>query len=226
MKKEKIKGFVCGMVAGITAISVIPVMAQQVEKNILASYRNIKIYADGKLVNTNEDNEAFIHNGTTYLPVRAIGETFNKAVEWEGATSSVYIGTRPATVATPSVMLNDLEYFTRTLSVDDNLSSYGRDNIGNTHSTVQYYGGGNIEYLLNGRYRRISGTVGLADRDKDTSYTKVLKIYGDNKLLYTSPEIKGGVVPDSFNIDITGVINLRIEVDGAWVCLYDAALYA
>lgn len=84
MKKEKIKGFICGVIAGITAVSVIPVMAQQVEKKILASYRNIKIYADGKLVNTNEDNEAFIYNGTTYLPVRAIGETFNKAVEWEG----------------------------------------------------------------------------------------------------------------------------------------------
>lgn len=109
-------------------------------------------------------------------------------------------------------MLNDLEYFTKTLNVNDDLSWCGRDNIGNTHSTVLCcYPSENVEYLLNGRYRRISGTVGLSDRDKDTGHTKVLKIYGDNKLLYTSPEIKGGVVPDSFNIDITGVINLRMK---------------
>ena len=36
--------------------------------------------------------EPFIYNGTTFLPVRAISEALGKEVEWDGPTSSVYIG--------------------------------------------------------------------------------------------------------------------------------------
>ena len=39
--------------------------------------------------------EPFIYEGTTYLPVRAVGEALGKAVTWDGATKTVYIGNVP-----------------------------------------------------------------------------------------------------------------------------------
>jgi hypothetical protein len=60
--------------------------------------------------------EAFMYNGTTYLPVRAISSAFDKSIVWDGETSGVYIGkhngdtpaTQPADTAT---QLMDLDYF-------------------------------------------------------------------------------------------------------------------
>jgi len=50
--------------------------------------------------------ESFIHEGTTYLPLRAISEAFGKTVEWDGETSTVYIsdeaGSPAATGTSPT----------------------------------------------------------------------------------------------------------------------------
>ena len=42
--------------------------------------------------------EPFIYNGTTYLPVRAVGEALGKQVGWDGKTKTVYIGEVPGQV--------------------------------------------------------------------------------------------------------------------------------
>ena len=69
-------------------------------KTINASYNDVKIYIDQKLVTPKDINgnvvEPFIYNGTTYIPIRAVGEAFGKPVSWDGHSSSVYIGTQPA----------------------------------------------------------------------------------------------------------------------------------
>lgn len=52
----------------------------------------------------------------------------------------------------------------------------------------------------------------------------------DNKLLYFSPIMLGEVKPVKFNIDISNVLNLRIEIDGSayagGICIYDADFYS
>ncbi len=225
MRKDLLKGLSYFM-SGVFVATGVSVSAQQIEKSINVQYRNIKIYADGNLVNTSNDNEAFIYNGTTYLPVRAVGEAFNKAVDWDGSTSSVYVGTKPFVSTKPTVLLEDLDYFTRTLSFGD-LKEGGKDNTGIVHSSGIKCGRGEIEYLLNGRYSRFAGTVGLDFSDRNTSSESTVKIYGDNKLIYTSPILTGGVQPSDFNVDVTGVLNLKIEVIGGYydVNIYDAGLY-
>lgn len=45
--------------------------------------------ANGKVVNP------FAADGTTYLPLRAIGEALDMDVEWDGSTYTVYVGDRP-----------------------------------------------------------------------------------------------------------------------------------
>lgn len=235
MKKINFKGVLCGFMAGVTTMCTFTVAAQQIQKKIDVSYRNIKIYADGKLVNTNGDNEAFIYNGTTYLPVRAVGEAFNKAVDWDGKTASVYLGTRPTNSSQPTVLLEDLDYFTSDISFDDYLWDSGKDNIGNIHNsgiTTRSPGGdgGSIEYLINGKYKRFAGVIGIPFSGRDEKWEGTIKIYGDNKLLYTSPIMTAGVQPISFNIDTQGILNLKIEREDTYVghniCIYDAGFYA
>ncbi len=69
------------------------------KKQLEVSYRNIKLVVDGVPVIPKNANgtvvEPFIANGTTYLPVRAVGEALDKPVTWDGESSTVYIGKAP-----------------------------------------------------------------------------------------------------------------------------------
>src|SRR5665648_750188 len=105
MSKDKIKGFLSGIIVMTLIFSMsVTVYAVVGSKSITASYNNIKIYVDQKLVTPKDVNgnivEPFIYNGTTYLPVRAVGDAFGMEVSWDATTKSVYIGTQP-TAATP-----------------------------------------------------------------------------------------------------------------------------
>ena len=106
MRSDKLKGFLMGVFSMILLIAfAIPVFASTGSRTLQASYQDIQIYIDGVLIIPKDANgnavEPFIVNGTTYLPVRAVGQAFGKDVYWDGATSSVYIGSRP-TVTPPS----------------------------------------------------------------------------------------------------------------------------
>lgn len=72
------------------------VFAKQISETIDAVYMNVKLVIDGEEIIPKDANgnivEPFIYNGTTYLPVRAIGEAFNKDVHWDGGTATVYVG--------------------------------------------------------------------------------------------------------------------------------------
>jgi hypothetical protein len=84
--------------AAVLFISAFTVLAATNTINISVTYRDIKLYVDGELITPKDANnnvvEPFIYNGTTYLPIRAIGEALGKDVEWEGSTNSVFIGAK------------------------------------------------------------------------------------------------------------------------------------
>ena len=76
------------------ALGTCTVSAANGTKNISATFRNIKIVVDGKEVSTS--TEPFVYNGTTYLPIRAVGEAVGKEVTWNAGTNTVYLGEVPA----------------------------------------------------------------------------------------------------------------------------------
>lgn len=57
---------------------------------------NIKIYVNGKLTTLKDNNGnslyPIIYNDSTYLPVRALSEIFNKEINWENQNKSIVIG--------------------------------------------------------------------------------------------------------------------------------------
>lgn len=80
---------------------------------------------------------------------------------------------------------------------DDHSSSYTFENV----------------YKLKGEYQKITGSwyLPFEQRSYTSSYTSVLEIYGDEKLLF-SAEMKAGVEPVSFDVDLTGVNDIKISV--------------
>ena len=101
-KKMKKKRRVLAAVLCCALALVTVAYATNATKTIQAAYMNIKLVVDGVPITPKDSNgstvEPFIYNGTTYLPVRAIGEALDKQVTWDGKTKTVYIGEAPGQV--------------------------------------------------------------------------------------------------------------------------------
>jgi len=101
MKKERIKGIVIGMAFAFALMAAVPVLARTGQEALLVTFNNIRIVANGTQIQT--AYEPFIHEGRTYLPVRAVAEALGVDVQWDGSTNTVYIGALPPAVATNEV---------------------------------------------------------------------------------------------------------------------------
>ncbi|MDP4180464.1 MAG: stalk domain-containing protein [Bacillota bacterium] len=88
-------------IAGIACLGIfsVGVFASPIVKQITATLKpDIKVVIDGSLTTfkNSSGTEVYpiIYEGTTYLPLRAIGGVMNKAVDWDGNTQTVYLGER------------------------------------------------------------------------------------------------------------------------------------
>lgn len=102
MKKHRLHDIVLGMVIMALVMGLaMPALASNVGKTLYANYMDIKLVIDGVEVVPKDAGgnivEPFVVDGTTYLPVRAVGEALGKEVTWDGNTKTVYVGAVPAT---------------------------------------------------------------------------------------------------------------------------------
>lgn len=212
-RRQKAAWFLSGVAAAVLAVSLTsPALAALAAKTIQV-YTGADIYVDDMKLEPTDANgnpvEVFIYNGTTYLPVRAVGEAVGKTVQWEPKSNSVYLGKH--TGEKPAVWLQDLDYFTGDeLVVRDTM----KDNLGNTRYEVianRMYFSSDLDnvYLINGQYSSITGTFFQRYEYRSDKGSSSLKIYGDDELLYTT-EVSAGMEPIDFNVDVTGVLKLRI----------------
>ena len=78
----------------------------------------------------------------------------------------------------------------------------------NSYETTNIY---NIQYNLGGKYDTVTGTIFIADTYKSTIQTSYFEAYGDGKLLYTSPKMEKGMLPQDIWFHVTDIQNLEIK---------------
>jgi hypothetical protein len=211
--KKILRGIAC--LALTAALVCTASAAQQDTRTIQATFSGIKIYVDGNLVRPKDASgkaiEPFVIDGTTYLPVRAVGEALGKEVQWDGPTQSVYIGHRPGVVAylgeavTPFAFSGISHYPENgTFKMDGKVYSRG---IVKARDFEEPY----AHYNLNSAYSTMEGLYGPVDAVAGQG--ALVSIYGDEKLLQTI-EITGGSLPKKFSVGIEGIKQLKIEFKG------------
>lgn len=95
---EKTKGFVLGVALTlIICQAIVPTLAASIE----AAFNSINIMMNGeqvatigqsyKLDNGDEVPFSILYNGTTYLPLRKIGELYGKDIKWDGDTQTASV---------------------------------------------------------------------------------------------------------------------------------------
>lgn len=209
-RRQKAAWFLSGVVAAaLTASLTSPALAALAVQTIQV-YTGVDIYVDDVKLEPTDANgnpvEAFVHNGTTYLPVRAVSEAVGKDVKWEGNTSSVYIGRHAG----------DSSYL---LSV---CPPYESDNY-NTESTYTMMGkkyangftlgergwltDGWCLFNLNGQYDTLSFDIGHVDGWGGGGAT--YNIYLDGELAY-SVDVTSEMIPEHHEIDLNGAVQMKI----------------
>ena len=98
------------------------------------------------------------------------------------------------------------------------------DNMGNSNYETGFTFSNNTQivreytYILERQYARFTGILAvdfMSRDDVEKGYFMILTVYGDGRKLYTSPELRGGVRPIPFDVDISGVDEFKfaIEID-------------
>lgn len=157
MKKRKILvAVLCCSLALVTAA-----YATNATKTIQAAYMNIKLVIDGVPVTPKDSNgttvEPFIYNGTTYLPVRAVGEALGKQVGWDGKTKTVYIGEVPGQVTYLLDVCKPYESY-----LFETPTAFAM--AGKTYANgFTLHGYGNAYFNLDGRYSLLEFDLGHID---------------------------------------------------------------
>lgn len=73
----------------------------------------------------------------------------------------------------------------------------------------------NLHYNFEGKYDVVTGTIFLTDYSRDDKASAYFEAYGDGKLLYTSPKVSAGVLPQHVQFNVSGVQKLTISFYGS-----------
>lgn len=210
---KKVGWFLSGVLTALLVVSLASPAFAALAGKMIQVYTGVNVYVDDVLVEPRDANgnpvEVFVYNGTTYLPIRAIGNALGKTVQWDAKTSSAFVGKHSSDK--PAVWLQDLDTFTGS---GWNTKGSVKDNVGQTRTNciqaASDSGYSNNTYILNGQYTLLSGTLFQPYSDRSDHYPATLEIYGDGELLY-SAEMVGGVKPIDFTVDLTGVLELKVS---------------
>ncbi len=193
MKK---KAFVFCLI-GAMALGTCPVSAEDGTREISAAFRDIKIIVDGKQLST--PAEPFIYNGTTYLPVRAVGEAVGKEVAWDNDTKTVTLTTPPPTIEADRDIIGNLDFElsitpsgkkerTEILRVNEKYEN------GSTSYSLYYYGLSDVSITIDGQ------TLPLAQALQEGKLTpQDIRRKGWQDL--ENKEIRGGAYRDGGSVD-------------------------
>ncbi|MGM9552479.1 MAG: stalk domain-containing protein [Clostridia bacterium] len=217
---KRLQGFAAGALA-VAMLSGMPTLAKETAETITAVYHNVKLVVDGVLIEPKDANgnvvEPFIYNGTTYLPVRAVAEAFEKDVTWDQGNYTVFLG---GEVEKPAKELPLWNRPYTECSAPNNVrfreekgDTYicGETNRGIEVGDKRFMYSTSITYPLNTLAKTIKGEFYISN---DHSPEGVLKIYGTNgKVLYKSPIMRGTTTPVKFEVNIENELEIEIVVE-------------
>lgn len=205
----------------ICAAGTITAIAKENAESITAVYRNIKLVVDGVLVEPKDADgnvvEPFIYDGTTYLPVRAVANAFDKSVEWDGENAKVVLDTKGENPQ------KELTLWNRSYSACSNPNQiyskvdkaigymiYEPKYEGEEISDNRYFRTDSLTYALNGKASRLSGEFYVSNGYGAESQEGVLKICNaGGKVLWTSPIMRKSTDPAVFDLSVANETEIK-----------------
>lgn len=213
MKFQRMKDVCLGATVAALVMGAAPAAyAKVANMDIPVMFNNIKIVVDGKELKT--DKEPFIYEGTTYLPVRAVGEAAGKNVTWDAASKTVILGETEQ-----KEQEKEPEQPKETTSDDDSrlgkLSSKPSTNVNNmkiqctgVRESAGYIDGIEVDFKFtnNSDFEQTVWLDSLKVNNKDVEGSFYTKILGDrsetDRLTIEDSDLKSAGIDKIYNISV------------------------
>lgn len=180
--------------------------ASTIHKTVTIEYASIKLVVDGVEITPKDANgatvEPFILNGTTYLPVRAVGNAIGKQVSWDGTSKTVYLGEAPN--ARNWLMSVCPPYSSDGICADATFKMDGKTYTHGFYTTR--YDASYAYFNLNGSYSTLSVDIGHYNGD---IWDKEIEIYLDGDLTQVI-ELPAESLTQHFDIPLHGALQMKI----------------
>lgn len=210
--------FAAVLVVGLTIGTALAANTPTV-KNLVANYMGIKLVVNGVQVTPKDGNgnvvDPFIVDGTTYLPVRAVGEALGLDVNWDGETKTVYIGEIPGQGINWMTKLPPYQVHRGTV-YDGSDPKKSFSVAGNTQTlgvTFEFSGGagetdGIAIWNTNSQYKTMTLTVGhMGNKDE---FDATMEVYLDG-VYSTEYELKYDAAPKTITIPLNYAPNVKLQ---------------
>lgn len=127
--KDKVKGLIVGLTIGSVLSGTVAFAAgNQIE----VAFRNLTYMFDG-VEKTPTEGKGFIYEGTTYVPLRFMSDALGKKVEFDDATSTIWVGNNPnqvvATYEGGKVTKGEFDAFFKIKALYNNSHAASKDNL-------------------------------------------------------------------------------------------------
>lgn len=213
MKFQRMKDVCLGATVAALVMGAAPAAyAKVANMDIPVMFNNIKIVVDGKELKT--DKEPFIYEGTTYLPVRAVGEAVGKNVTWDAASKTVILGETEQ-----KEQEKEPEQPEETTSDDDSrlgkLASKPSANVNNmkiqctgVRESAGYIDGIEVDFKFtnNSDFEQTVWLDSLKVNNKDVEGSLYTKILGDrsetDRLTIEDSDLKSAGIDKIYNISV------------------------
>ena len=218
MKFQRMKDVCLGATVAALVMGAAPAAyAKVANMDIPVMFNNIKIVVDGKELKT--DKEPFIYEGTTYLPVRAVGEAVGKNVTWDAASKTVILGETEQKETEQKETEKEPEQPEETTSDDDSrlgkLSSKPSTNVNNmkiqctgVRESAGYIDGIEVDFKFtnNSDFEQTVWLDSLKVNNKDVEGSLYTKILGDrsetDRLTSEDSDLKSAGIDKIYNISV------------------------
>lgn len=187
-------------------------------QTITVTYKDIKLVVDGVEVTPKDANgaevEPFIYNGTTYLPIRAIGSALGKQVQWDGNTNTAYLGDN---LGVSTFLMDVCPPYDTNIVWDEN-ASFKMDGQTYGHGFtmgLSFVGDPGYAYInLDGNYSMMEFDFGATDGNTEKTFN--YEIYLDGQLVRTITHNPGEMV-EHISIPLDNALQLKIVAAGGEV---------
>ena len=218
MKFQRMKDVCLGATVAALVMGAAPAAyAKVANMDIPVMFNNIKIVVDGKELKT--DKEPFIYEGTTYLPVRAVGEAVGKNVTWDAASKTVILGETEQKETEQKEQEKEPEQPEETTSDNDSrlgkLSSKPSTNVNNmkiqctgVRESAGYIDGIEVDFKFtnNSDFEQTIWLDSLKVNNKDVEGSLYTKILGDrsetDRLTIEDSDLKSAGIDKIYNISV------------------------
>lgn len=216
MKKERTQGFVSGILASALVFSLVGTAAATIgSRTLTADYNDIKIELNGQQLTPTDAAgnpvEPFAVNGTTYLPVRAVGNALGMDVDWDGATSTVLLEADTSNTYDAQACKDNLIELDIYRSIEDALE-YGELILDSAHNEMAYVGHISSDKILSYLNEILSEQLPLYESqlsDIDSKIESAKETCQNDVVLATLDDFAASYLRSAYGI----AVKLRIAID-------------